>query len=50
MNDLGWQRIKDKLDESYTLKWCELKQSINYNTFKESMSIIYCILVYLSVY
>ena len=37
LNDLGWQRIRDKLDESYTMKWCELKQAINYNTFKESM-------------
>jgi len=37
MNGLGWKRIKDKSDEGYKLRWCELKGSINYNSFKEGV-------------
>ena len=35
LNDLSWKPTKDRYDDGYRLKWCELKTTINYNTFKE---------------
>ena len=35
LTGIGWKRTKDKADDNYRMKWCELKSQINYNTFRE---------------
>lgn len=32
---MGWHKVEDKYDDSFTLKWVECKSHINYNTFRE---------------
>ena len=37
---LGWKRMDDKFDETFSLKWVESKSQINYNAFREGRYIL----------
>ena len=34
----NWIRLGDKLSTAFTLKWTELKQSIDYRSFREGIN------------
>uniref|UniRef100_A0A3B1K319 Tubulin tyrosine ligase like 10 n=1 Tax=Astyanax mexicanus TaxID=7994 RepID=A0A3B1K319_ASTMX len=38
---LGWQRIHDKTREDYKLKWCELKSSRTYYSFRAGEQLVF---------
>ena len=35
LKNWGWHKIEDKTSTAFTLKWSELKQSIDYQMFRE---------------
>ncbi|KAM4651943.1 inactive polyglycylase TTLL10 [Discoglossus pictus] len=37
----GWQRIQDSKREDYKLKWCEIKSSATYYSFREGEQLVY---------
>uniref|UniRef100_A0A8C5PGQ5 Tubulin tyrosine ligase like 10 n=1 Tax=Leptobrachium leishanense TaxID=445787 RepID=A0A8C5PGQ5_9ANUR len=37
----GWQRIHDSKREDYKLKWCEIKSSAAYSSFREGEQLLY---------
>ena len=45
LNGYGWKRTRNKSDESWKIKWCELRSSINFQTFKEGWFIIPIIII-----